>query len=108
MKNCLTTKIFVFVVVVKKLKQLRKRNTFNAFPPVVKFSWLETDFSISTGVFGCRSSNKLEMNEELHDLGHSQNSDSSALPYYLLPFLNVRVCVGYVIVDKYFSGLKFV
>jgi len=84
--------------------QLHKRNTFNAFPPVVKFSWLETDFSISTGLLGFRSSNKLEMNEKLHDLGHSQNSDSSALPYYLLPFLNVRVCVGYVIVDKYFSG----
>jgi len=88
-----------FVVDVKKLMQLHKRNTFNAFPPVVKFSWLETDFSISTGLFGFRSSNKLEMNEKLHDLGHSQNSDSSALPYYLLPFLNVRVCVGYVIVD---------
>ena len=88
-----------FVVGVKKLMQLHKRNTFNAFPPVDKFSWLETDFSISTGLFGFRSSNKLEMNEKLHDLGHSQNSDSSALPYYLLPFLNVRVCVGYVIVD---------
>jgi len=27
-----------FVVGVKKLMQLHKRNTFNAFPPVVKFS----------------------------------------------------------------------
>jgi len=75
--------------------QLHKRNTFNAFPLLVKFSWVETDFSISTGIFGFRSSNKLEMNEELL----SQISDSSALPYYLLPFFNVRVCVGYVIVD---------
>jgi len=73
MKNCLTTKMIVFFVVgVKKLMQLHKRNTFNAFPPVVKFSWLETDFSISTGLFGFRSSNTLEMNGKLHHLGHSQ------------------------------------
>jgi len=79
--------------------QLYKRKKLNAFPPVVKFSWLETDFTISAGLCGFRSSNKLETNETLHYLGHSQNADSSALPYYRLPFLNVSVCVGYVIVD---------
>jgi len=62
--------------------QLHERNTFSAFPAVVNIFWLETDFYISTGLFGFRSSNKLGMNEKLHDLGHSYNSDLS-LPYYL-------------------------